>query len=241
MSVSVLGAAQYITFLLNYPRILLLTHHRPDSIVSTQEVTILASKSGLSIPLSEVEDWSALLSGLNQCAKEILTLEDYAPTVNLSLYPRTNIHRPDGPTDTDHGGWAWKCDVRSTIPKGGELAGRTIAIKDNIAVAEVKCTNGTGGKVGEWVPKVDATLVTRLLDAGGIIKGKAACENNCFGAVRYTLHSQCADYPGTLADLEIFKAIPQSQVPFTTPTHTLTQQVAHPLAQLVSLPPVQLT
>lgn len=70
-------------------------------------------------------------------------------------------------------------------PKSDELAGRTIAIKDNIAVAGVKCTNGTGGKVGDWVPKVDATLVTRLLDAGGVIKGKAACENNCFGAVRY--------------------------------------------------------
>jgi Asp-tRNA(Asn)/Glu-tRNA(Gln) amidotransferase A subunit family amidase len=35
--------------------------------------------------------------------------------------------------------------------------------------------------------KVDATLVTRLLDAGGIIKGKAACENNCFGAVRFVV------------------------------------------------------
>jgi amidase len=78
--------------------------------------------------------------------------------------------------------------VRSTNPKSDELAGRTIAIKDNIAVAGVKCTNGTGGKVGEWVPKVDATLVTRLLDAGGVIKGKAACENNCFGAVRYDTH-----------------------------------------------------
>jgi amidase len=41
----------------------------------------------------------------------------------------------------------------------------TIAVKDNIAVASVKCTNGTGG----------------------IIKGKAACENNCFGAVRFVV------------------------------------------------------
>jgi amidase len=148
-------------------------------------VTTLATKSGISIPPSELEDWSALLSGRNHCAKEILTLEDYAPTVDLCLYPRTNIHRPVGPADTDHGGWAWKFDVRAMKPKSDELAGRTIAIKDNIAVAGVKCTNGTGGKVGDWVPKVDATLVTRLLDAGGVIKGKAACENNCFGAVRY--------------------------------------------------------
>jgi len=77
--------------------------------------------------------------------------------------------------------------VRSTKPTSDELVGRTIAVKDNIAVAGVKCTNGTGGKVGNWVPKIDATLVTRLLDAGGVIKGKAACENNCFGAVRCVL------------------------------------------------------
>lgn len=186
MSVSVLGAAQYVSPPPHSTSNCTLTSHlcRQESIVSIQEVTNIAIKFGISVPLSELEDWSALLSGLNHCAKEILTLEDYSPTVDLSLYPRTDIHRPVGPTDTDHGGWAWKCDVRSTKPKSNELEGRTIAIKDNIAIAGVKCTNGTGGKVGDWVPKVDATLVTRLLDAGGIIKGKAACENNCFGAVR---------------------------------------------------------
>lgn len=65
----------------------------------------------------------------------------------------------------------------------GLLAGKTLAIKDNIAVAGVPCTNGTGAV--DWTPNVDATLVTRILDAGGVILGKAACENNCFGAVRY--------------------------------------------------------
>jgi amidase len=81
------------------------------------------------------------------------------------------------------GGWAWKATVNSTKPKTNELEGRTIALKDNVALAGVQCTNGTGAM--NWVPNVDATLVTRILDAGGIITGKAACENNCMGAVRY--------------------------------------------------------
>lgn len=80
--------------------------------------------------------------------------------------------------------------MKSTNPKSAELAGRTLAIKDNIAVAGVQCTNGTGAV--DWVPNVDATLVTRILDAGGIITGKAACENNCFGAVRYVFRLKCA-------------------------------------------------
>lgn len=61
-------------------------------------------------------------------------------------------------------------------------------MKDNIAVAGVKCTNGTAAL--DWTPLVDATLITRILDAGGTITGKAACENNCFGAVRYVFFSR---------------------------------------------------
>jgi amidase len=72
--------------------------------------------------------------------------------------------------------------VRCTKPRSDELKGVTVALKDNIALASVKCTNGTGAL--DWTPEVDATLVTRILDAGGVITGKAACENNCFGAVR---------------------------------------------------------
>lgn len=145
----------------------------------------MASKHGLEIPGDELEDWSALLSGLNHCAKDILAIPDYYPTVDTTLYPRTDVHRPEGPEATDYGGWAWKATVKKAGMKEGEglLAGKTLAIKDNIAVAGVQCTNGTGAV--DWVPNVDATLVTRILDAGGVITGKAACENNCFGAVRW--------------------------------------------------------
>ncbi|RDW87267.1 amidase signature (AS) enzyme-2 [Coleophoma crateriformis] len=178
MSVSVLGAAQQ------------------DSLVSAEEVTTLASKAGLTIPSANLDDWSKLLAGLNHCAKEILELPDYYPKVDFDLYPRENVHRPEGPEATDKGGWAWKATVKSTKPKSDTLKGVTVAIKDNIAVAGVKCTNGTGAV--DWTPDVDATIITRILDAGGIITGKAACENNCFGAVSDTsvtgpVHNPYAD------------------------------------------------
>ncbi|EPE30081.1 Amidase signature (AS) enzyme [Glarea lozoyensis ATCC 20868] len=166
MSVSVLGNAQR------------------DSLVSTEEVVQLAKTNNLTIPESELADWAALLAGLNHCAKEILEIPDYYPAVDTNLYPRTEIHRPEGLVETDCGGWAWKGTVKSTKPTSNELQGKTLAIKDNIAVAAIKCTNGTGAV--DWTPDVDATLVTRILDAGGVITGKAACENNCFGAVSDT-------------------------------------------------------
>jgi amidase len=126
------------------------------------------------------------LTGLNHCAKEVLAFPDYYPEVDTTLYPHTNIHRPSGDTDTNYGGWAWKATIKCTKPKSNELKGKTFAIKDSIAVAGVKCTNGMGGKLGEWVPNVDATIVTSILDAGGVILGKGVCEAGCLSAVSDT-------------------------------------------------------
>ena len=74
--------------------------------------------------------------------------------------------------------------VKCTKPTSDLLKGRTIALKDNIALAGVRCTNGTGAM--DWTPTIDATVATRILDAAGVITGKAACENGCFGAISDT-------------------------------------------------------
>ena len=70
------------------------------------------------------------------------------------------------------------------------LAGKRVAIKDNICVAGVPMMNGSRVLEG-YVPEVDATVVTRVLDAGGTIAGKAACEDLCFSAGSHT----CATGP----------------------------------------------
>lgn len=92
----------------------------------------------------------------------------------MTRYPRTNVSIPTGPLATDKGGWATRCRVFSVEPKHSLLDGRTIAVKDNIALAGVRCLNGIRVPAGqEWVPDFDATVVTRLLDAGAVIMGKA--------------------------------------------------------------------
>ena len=67
------------------------------------------------------------------------------------------------------------------MPLSSELKGRTIAVKDNIALAGIPCTNGTLAL--SWTPQIDATVITRLLDASGLILGKAACENACLESI----------------------------------------------------------
>ena len=65
------------------------------------------------------------------------------------------------------------------------LAGKTIAVKDNVCVAGLPMRNGSR-VLENYVPDVDATVVTRILDAGGTILGKTVCEDLCFSGGSHT-------------------------------------------------------
>ena len=77
----------------------------------------------------------------------------------------------------------WRCDIKGADV--GKLHKRTIAIKDNVCVAGVPMMNGSQILQG-YVPDVDATVVSRILDAGGHIIGKAVCENLCNSGASFT-------------------------------------------------------
>jgi len=62
-----------------------------------------------------------------------------------------------------------KCDVEGATD--GPLSGYSIGLKDNIAVRGVELTCGSKLLEG-YVPSADATVVHRLLDAGGTITAK---------------------------------------------------------------------
>ena len=92
-------------------------------------------------------------------------------------YPREDLgHRPVGDENPSNG-WAWKCSIRGAA--AGALAGRTVGVKDNVCVAGMPMLNGSPIMEG-YVPREDATVVTRLLDAGAHIVGKTAVPAFCF-------------------------------------------------------------
>lgn len=62
-----------------------------------------------------------------------------------------------------------RCEVRTAAE--GPLRGRTVALKDNIALAGVPMTLGCRA-LADHVPEYDATVVTRLLAAGAVVVGK---------------------------------------------------------------------
>src|SRR5262249_62342081 len=80
---------------------------------------------------------------------------------------------------------AWYVKTTVKGAPSGKLAGKTVALKDNICLAGVPMMNGASTLRG-YVPDIDATVVTRILDAGGIIVGKAHCEYFCFSGGSHT-------------------------------------------------------
>jgi amidase len=80
---------------------------------------------------------------------------------------------------------AWT--VRSSIigRVTGPLAGKRVAIKDNVCVAGLPMAHG-GALPRDYVPEIDATVVTRILEAGGEITGKTACEWGCISGGSHT-------------------------------------------------------
>ena len=68
---------------------------------------------------------------------------------------------------------AWALRVRIQGRPHRPLAGRTLAVKDNIAVAGAPVRHGTVLLDG-YVPDEDATVVERVLDAGAIATSRAA-------------------------------------------------------------------
>jgi amidase len=97
-------------------------------------------------------------------------------------YPRMPGYRPSG-EENRYGAWYVKTTIEGA--PGGKLEGKRVAIKDNVCVAGVPMMNGASTLEG-YVPDVDATIVTRILDAGGTILGKAVCEYFCFSGGSHT-------------------------------------------------------
>ncbi|KAL4805339.1 amidase signature domain-containing protein [Aspergillus unguis] len=150
--------------------------------VTIQTLDAVANNLGITIAEHEKEDYLRLLAVYHESAEALMSLPDYIPEVNEARFPRKNIHFPS-PEDNPLNAWAWKCEIQDQTPPStpGLLAGRTLVIKDSIAVKGVPMLMGTD-MVSGYTPDTDATVVNRALEAGAIIKGKAVCENLCHSA-----------------------------------------------------------
>ena len=139
----------------------------------------VAQSLGIDLSPEELKTYNTLMQGNFDAYDVIDAAADYLPQVK---YPRTSGYRPEG-DENKYGAWYYKSTIKGAAK--GKLAGKTVAIKDNVCVAGVPMMNGASTFEG-YVPDIDATIVTRLLDAGATITGKAVCEYFCFSGGSHT-------------------------------------------------------
>ena len=150
---------------------------RPPTI---DELRDIAGSFGLRLTDADLASFQGLMAPLLESYRVVEGLDEPAPLA--PKYPRAPGWRPT-PEENPLNAWYWRCDIRGAAD--GPLAGKTVAVKDNVCVAGIPMMNGSAVLEG-YVPDVDATIVTRVLDAGGTIAGKAVCEDLCCSGGSFT-------------------------------------------------------
>ena len=151
----------------------------PLSPPTSSELRTVAADLGFSLTGADLDAFRGLLADTVAAYDIVDQLPDEPPPLR---YPRTPGCEPRE-EDNPHNAWYFRTTIEGA--PHGPLAGKRVAIKDNVCVAGVPMMAGASTLEG-YVPDVDATIVTRILDAGGTILGKAHCEYFCLSGSSHT-------------------------------------------------------
>src|SRR5688572_9208523 len=144
------------------------------------EVKAAAERCGVAFDPADVAEFTKIIGDtIEQHYRVLDRMPEPMPPVK---FPRGAWRAPQ-PAEDKYDAWYVLCRIEGA--PSGKLKGKTVAIKDNIAVAGVPLMNGASSLQG-YVPDVDATVVTRTLEAGATILGKAHCEYFCYSGSSHT-------------------------------------------------------
>jgi amidase len=139
------------------------------------QIRLLASKLGFDMTEEDVVEFRDMVANGLAMYRPLEEIPDELPEIR---YPRSAGRFP---TDEEDPLNAWYVKTSVKGAPEGKLSGRQVVIKDTICLAGVPMMDGSSSLEG-YVPDLDATVVTRILDAGGEIVGKANCEWFCYSA-----------------------------------------------------------
>jgi amidase len=136
---------------------------------STDQVRALGDDLGIEVTEAYAKSFINFIGPFGEGYRLLASLPDDVPAIK---HMRGAWYRPEG-DENKYGAWIAKTHIKGA--GSGKLAGKKVAVKDTYALAGVPLTNGASVLEG-LVPEFDATVVTRLLDAGAEIVGKSVCE-----------------------------------------------------------------
>src|SRR5215467_3183975 len=145
---------------------------------SHDDLAQIAERYGFRLNAQDVEEFRAVITGA-------LASYDAVEQMYQAHQPKAPDRPYQWPADADNELGAWYVTAEIKDAGDGPLAGRRVAVKDNIEVAGLPMMNGSATVEG-FIPRRDATVVTRVLDAGGTITGKSVCEDLCFSGGSHT-------------------------------------------------------
>ncbi|GAA4873084.1 amidase [Pseudonocardia benzenivorans] len=130
-----------------------------------EQVTELGAAEFMHLTPREAEQYADVLDG-------ILAGMDRLDELHAPMPPLVHTDRDPGapPSHDDDPFHAFVRRCRVTGAAGGPLAGLTVGVKDNLAVAGIPISNAS--RTLSYTPTTDAVVVSRLLDAGASITGK---------------------------------------------------------------------
>ncbi|QVN04036.1 amidase [Pseudomonas rhodesiae] len=141
------------------------------------ELTDVVQRLGLEVTTPLLHEYAQILEAVWQAYDRLDGISTAPPAL---LYPRGSGQVPE---KNLYNAWYVRTDIQGATT--GKLAGKRVALKDNICLAGVPMMNGASTLQG-YVPDIDATVATRVLDAAGQILGKAHCEFYCMSGSSHT-------------------------------------------------------
>jgi amidase len=128
----------------------------------------LAAAMNLRLSQSEAELYLPFVVDAMQQLDSFVQSRAEEATPPLLFPERSRGYRPSASEDRFLA-WLWKCDIGGRTT--GLLAGKTVSFKDHISVAGIPQVFTSQALEG-FIPDVDATVVTKVLAAGGKVVGK---------------------------------------------------------------------
>ena len=161
-----------------------------------EDLRVISKAAGFTIPNGSANEEEFLLfaNSFDAVCQTVLNLPEYEEP-RLKPCPVEGGERTYYPPSDDENplnAWSHRTKLRSSDSNAtnGLLAGRTIAVKDNVSVAGLPLTLGAEPSLlreGKHpISSIDATVVGRVLAAGATLCGTATCENLSMFALSFT-------------------------------------------------------